>query len=228
MYKNYAKKSKGGKEMKNLKRVVCIMLVGALVMGMTTGTVFAAGSISNLKFVIENCNISIIKSSETDITYSYDASKFDVTSIAEGTTMIITAKLRNGASAGLLDRVVIYVPEKDYNKIIVESVSAGVTLPELNSNFDVTSNGGSVSFRVMPNYNKSFNCELSGGAGTLKFASDAKDYTVNMFITSSSVSVPSSFTSYTSGQSAYQHINGSGVAQFDITATNSAFSIKCE
>lgn len=214
--------------MKNLRKVLCAVLVGALVMGINTATVFAEEKVSNLKFEIENCNVSIIKSEGEDISYSYDTSKFDVNSTTEESTIVVTVKLKNGVSAGLMDRVIIYVPDKNYGKIFVESVSAGVTLPELNSDFDVTNNGGAVSFRMVSGYHKNFDCELTEGAGTLKIASGAKDYTVNLHITSSSVSVPSSFISYTSEQSNYHYTNGSGVAHFNITVTNSAFSIKDE
>lgn len=213
--------------MLKFKRMLCmtVILIGVLFIGLRTEPVHAAKT-ANLKFDIGNCNVSIVKASDNQISYSYDSRIFNVSEATIDSTKTITIKSIK-ESPGLLDRVIIYVPNHNYESISVDSYDAGVTLPEINTNFKVTNDGGAIGFTVPKGYNKTFECKISGGAGSFKFSSDANDYFLMLTAENSAVSVPSTFSKLNS-EDIYQYTNGKGTAKFSITAIDSSVSIKCE
>ncbi|ADO58139.1 hypothetical protein [Paenibacillus polymyxa] len=208
---------------------MCIVLCGFLLMGMPLGSSSNAASndVKNINLTAINCNVTVTKTSASDFSYEYNKSLYTVTSTLSGYTIYITVKGK-GSVNGISDRVNILIPEKSYEKITVESTKAGVSLPELNTNLDITGvDGSSMSVRVPVGYSKAINYDNTKGSGSLTFSKGASDYTVTVKTTASALSVPAGWPLFRPNLT-YNYINGAGKAKINITLENSAFSIAAQ
>lgn len=221
--------------MKQVKKLISLILTSVFCIAVIVASINVsakegdvktiASKVQNLNLVAEGCNVHFDISPSGQIEYDYDKSKFDVTSSVSDSTTTIAAKKKSGVgSVGLMDMISIRIPNKTYNTITVDSTKAGITLPEMNVNFNVTSKGGSLSIPVPMNYNKTFNYTSVSGAGSIIFKKNAKNFKVFVKNNSSAVSIPKNWTSYTP-RSSYQYTSGNGAGVFVIDVSKSAFSI---
>ncbi|AWB46544.1 hypothetical protein DCC85_21815 [Paenibacillus sp. CAA11] len=185
----------------------------------------APTEVSLLKLEAEDCNVRLGISHSKHIEYDYDKSKFEVSTNIKASTTTITAKKKAGAeSAGLLDMIVINIPKNKYDTVSVHSNQAGVSLPEMNVNFDLYSKKGALSVPVPLGYNKTLKYTLISGAGSIDFKQKAKDFKVSLDAEQSAVSVPKTWGTFHSG-STYKYTNGTGAGEFILQLKKSSLSI---
>jgi hypothetical protein len=178
-----------------------------------------------LKLIADNCNVRFEVSSSGQVEYDYDTTRFDVSETVSDLTTTVTAKQKTGAEDGRLpDMIIIRIPEHSFDKIVVNSNKAGVTLPSLNVNFDLMSEGGSMSVPVPIGYNKTVNYKLIKGAGSIDFKQKVKDFKVSLEAVNSAVAVPSDWPVVHPG-SAYKYTKGTGTGHFNIDVSKSSLTI---
>lgn len=207
-----------------LKIILCIVITLSIVSPVAPANVSAAEKV-NLNITASNCNVTVRCSNTGKYKYEYDASKFIVTKNKKGPTINITIKAKKDASIELMDQVSIFVPKQAYNKITAVSNKAGLSLPKLNANYDITSNEGAVSVTVPKNFNKTVKYTGYKSSGGIDMRSITSDFKITMKIDTSAISLPKDFPKYKIGSKDYMYQTKKGTAKFIIDIHNCSFTI---
>ncbi len=153
--------------------------------------------------------------------YEYDKNEYAVTTTTNGSTFEIKVTDRKPETNNE-DNVIVYIPDQSYGLITGVSEGSSLILPAINANITVTSNASSVMASLPSDYNKTLNytgntssCSLSMGG--------VHDFAVNAKISTSSVSVPSSWPAYDMLSTSYDYTSGNGTSKINIDVTSSSF-----
>lgn len=193
-----------------------------------------ASPVENIHFTITDCNVTIKtlsaavispSSNSNGFKYEIDEAVQKLTATENGSTMNIelvsTDKLSEKPTP---QRTIIYIPEQQYKKITVVGNSAGISVPALNADFEITNNMGAVSISVSKGFDKSIDFKSIEGSGSLVLSPTADNYTINMTANTSAVSVPKEFPVYVF-QPRYEYVKGLGAAKINLDLQGSAFAI---
>lgn len=211
----------------NTKKIFGILLSGIMLISMVTISLAAVdkANIENITLKTENCNVYIDISTNGKFLYEYDKSIFEITSQTDGSTVKIMAKLKANVNVELTDMITIHIPDQEYETITVESKSAGVTIPMLNTNINVVNDKGAVGIKIPENFDKTVNYKATNASGSINFEEDIINYTLKMEVKNSSINLANYFPSYKNGSNHYEYKNGNGNAMINIDVKNSSFAI---
>lgn len=204
--------------------MTAVILAAALLSGFTTVKKPEDSSIQNLSLTVSNSNV-IVKISETgEFKYEIDETIYKLTATQNGSTFSIDLKLTGKPKKGM-NMATVFLPNQQYDKVTVMGNHAGIKLPALNADLDITNNGGAVSLNVPQEFDKNMDVSFVNGAGALNLSLLADDYTVNIKQKKSAVGVPAEFPSYMA-RPEYQYVKGNGKAKINLDLQSSAFSIR--
>lgn len=218
-----------------MKKTIRFLLSGVLCMAVMASAIAlvngknslaaAASKAENLHLVAKACNVRFVVSKSSSIKYDYDYSKFSVTTSISGATTNITANKKPGSgSIGSNKIISIDIPDNQYKAITVESENAGVALPELNVNFNLTSQNGSFSVDVPESYSKTTRLKLINGAGSICLKQVDKNFSVSVKRNNSALSIPENWP-VCRPNADYSYKHGTGTGMFVMDLKNSAFAI---
>lgn len=186
-----------------------------------TGTNQPGETVSDLKITAENVPVEVRLTSNGQYRYEYNKDEYTVTTTTNGSTFEIkvtdiTPEIDSG------NNVVVYIPNQSYTLITGISEGSSLILPAINVNITVTSNASSVIITLPSDYNKTLN--YMGNVSSCSLSMSAiNDFAVSAKISTSSVSVPSSWPAYDMLNSNYNYTGGNGAAKINIDVTNSSF-----
>ena len=218
-----------------MKKAIRFLLSGVLctaVMALTLAIVngkcnltAAANEAGNLRLIAKDCNVRVVASNSSQIKYDYDKAKFSITTSDSGETTNISVQKKFGrSSAGSSNMISIYIPDNHYKTIIVDSEKAGISLPELNVNFNLTSKNGALSIAIPADYNKTIRLNMINGSGSMSFKQSDKNFRVSVKNDTSAVAIPKNWPAY-HANSNYSYSRGTGAGSFVISLKNTAFAI---
>ena len=209
-----------------MKKLFSGILSGILMVTMLSSTAFAAEtpSVDNIIFDVKSCNVTIEESTNDAFSYDYDSAKFDVNTSTKDSTMTIEVAHIEGVATELLDRVIIYIPNKEYDLITVNGDAAGVGLPKINANYDVNAINSAIRADIFEGYNKTMDINLETSSSSIDFLKGSKDFTLTIDPTFSSSCVVE-FPNFTPMKK-YSYTDGTGVAKINMTASMSSIKIK--
>jgi len=175
-----------------------------------------------INLTVDSCNVRVEISESNQFEYIYDAGKYSLT--ATGLDGALTIDISKTANAvGLMDMVIIKIPAKDYDKIVVKGVKSGIALPEgINANFDISNDGGAISIGIAKGFTKNIDLTCNGGSGAVVFNKDATDYTLTVNPKASAVAI--TFPNFIPNQQYVRSI-GNGKAKIILNIESSSFSI---
>lgn len=212
--------------------LVTILLTGTLV-GFTPKKDSNTSLVENINLTVTGCNVMVktlssnvigSSSAKDGFRYEIDETIHKLTATQNGDTMTIELKSTGKSNEGFTDMAVIFIPEQQYSKITVEGNNAGVSLPPLNTDYDLKSNNGAMSVRVTKDFNKTIDFASTGGSGSLILSSSADNYTLNMIGEKSAISVSPKLPKYTF-QPNYKYVKGNGKATINLNIAKSSFSV---
>lgn len=208
-----------------IKNLFGLLLSGIISVGLVTTSLAATDKVNveNIRLQAENCNVILDISTDGKFQYDYDETVFEITSRTDESTVSITAKLK--AKAQLMDTITIHIPDQEYKSITVDSKVAGVTIPTLNTNINVTSDKGAIGIKIPKSFNKTINYKATNSSGRISFNKDTINYTLKMTLQNSSIGLASYFPSYKVGNKNYEYKNGNGNAKINIDVKDSSFAI---
>lgn len=179
---------------------------------------------TELRLVIEDCNVTIAPSQEDELTYDYDPALFQVSSeTVEGVTTITMTGLE-GAKAQYDSRIMLRLPETADRAVTICANRSGVGLSLVDANLDVTGTDSAFSFSAPAGYAKSLRCDLDGSAAALAL-SGAAGFTLSMEVQGCSASIPEDWPPLCQGEP-YQHTRGAAGAVLELTLNGCSFTIK--
>ena len=178
-------------------------------------------TVDGLKITAEGVPVEVRFASDGQYRCEYDKNEYAVTTTTNGSTFEIKVTDRKPETNND-DNVVVYILDQSYGLITGVSEGSSLILPAINANITVTSNASSVMASLPSDYNKTLNytgntssCSLSMGG--------VHDFAVNAKISTSSVSVPSSWPAYDMLSTSYDYTSGNGTAKINIDVTSSSF-----
>ena len=207
------------------------LIIGGMVISTSAAEI---ATVNNLNISVNNCNVVFDFSTDGKYSYDYDNTKFTVTNTTKDSTTEITINCKDNYDAKkaymdtsnnvVFDLVYIYIPNQSYGTVTVINENAGVTLPELNSNINYTSNGDATNIALPGDYNKIINYTSVNGAGKIVLKESFNDFKISVKNLNSAVSLPKDFPSKT-GSSTYEYTKGDGKAKINVDIQNCAFRI---
>jgi hypothetical protein len=205
-----------------MKRILSLFI--GLLTFVVTATAATAETPATDKIVltVDSCNVRVEISESGQFEYLYDAEKYALTTTDMENTLTINFS-RTADTIELLDMVLIKIPAKEYDEIIVRGTKSGISLPKgIDADFDISSESGAVSIGVEKGFAHNIDLTCTGGSGTLVFDKDATDYTLAVNAEKSAVSAE--LPNFVHNRP-YVYSAGSGVAKITLNIQDSAFSI---
>lgn len=183
-------------------------------------------NVSNLKITVEGVPVEVRLTSDGQYSYEYNKDEYAVKTTTNGSTFEIkVTDITPEVNSKNQTNVVVYIPDQSYTLITGVSEGSSLILPAINVNITVTSNASSVAINLPSDYNKALN--YTGNASSCSLAmSDINDFAVNAKISTSAVSVPSSWPAYDMLSSNYNYTGGNGTAKINIDVTSSSFTFE--
>ncbi|MCA1291699.1 M56 family metallopeptidase [Paenibacillus sp. alder61] len=179
-----------------------------------------------LEVVVENCNVRVQLASDQKLSFVSDAEFIEVVQNTKKTTTQITIRPKRGQSAtDAADMVTLLVPEQKYKTVTVKGDKAGISLPALNADLDLTIIDGSLSAVLPKGFANTLKMAVENGAGSLHIDQGASNYKLSMGIKESALTIPEQFPGYKHGASSFTYKSGKGKAQVQVDLSGSAFSI---
>ncbi|WP_334073944.1 MULTISPECIES: M56 family metallopeptidase [Paenibacillus] len=178
-----------------------------------------------LELAAENCNVLVQISRGEQLSVDYNAKVMNVVQNAKNSATQISIRPKQGVSTEDIDMVTLNIPSQKFRTITVNGNKAGISLPAVNADLNLTSNEGSMSAILPKGFNKTIKFELKNGAGSLHIDQGASNYKLSMGIKESALTIPDSLPGYKHGASSYTYTSGNGKAQVDVTISGSAFSV---
>lgn len=179
-----------------------------------------------LEVVVENCNVRVQLASDQKLSFVSDAEFIEVVQSTKKTTTQITIRPKRGQSAtDAADMVTLLVPEQKYKTVTVKGDKAGISLPALNADLDLTVIDGSLSAVLPKGFANTLKMAIENGAGSLHIDQGASNYKLSMGIKESALTIPEQFPGYKQGASSFTYKSGKGKAQVQVDLSGSAFSI---
>lgn len=212
--------------------LVMVILASTLV-GFTAEKSGKASLVENVNLTITGCNVMVktlssnvigASSAKDGFRYEIDEAIHKLTATRNGSTMNIELKSTGKSSGSFTDMAIIFIPEQQYSNITVIGNDAGVSLPPLNANINMTSNNGAMSIGVSKEFNKTIDFTNTSGSGSLVLSSLADNYTLNMTGKDSAISVSPKLPKYTF-QPNYKYVKGNSKATINLNISKSSFSI---
>ncbi len=182
-----------------------------------------SSKVNNIKLDINGCNIKVEKSANGKFEFDYDKNVFVVASEINKDTIVISVTVKADCSADLLDMIFIYIPDAAYDNVTVKGYKSGISLPELNTNMKLTIDYGAMSCYVPKGFSKNITFKATNSSGNITFSKQAKDYTLNVEKSDSSISVDDSFPQIHENE--YKYVNGNGAAKINLNLKDCAFSV---
>ena len=180
-------------------------------------------TVSDLKITAEGAPVEVRLASDGQYSYEYNKDEYAVTATTNGSTFEIKATdITPEVHSGNQINVVVYIPNQRYTLITCVSEESSLILPVINANITVTSNASSVIITLPSDYNKTLNYTGNASSCSL-FTSNINDFAVSANISTSSVSVPSSWPAYDMLSSNYNYTDGNGTAKINIDVTSGSF-----
>lgn len=181
----------------------------------------------NLEINVKEANVIIKTSDDGEFKYDINEAIHKLTTVQDGATLIITLESTGAENNSGMDMDVIYVPDASYGTVTVNAEQAGVSLPSLDADFEITGSGSAVSARVSESFNRNIKLTLEESSGSLVIDPAARNYTLSLDAEGSAISMADSFPEYNYPPN-YQYVTGNGQARINLSIRESAFSVNIE
>lgn len=219
-----------------MKNILVMLVCGIVMLCSTKAFALETESsitVDKIKITASKCAI-IIKTSEDDkIHYSYSNDKNTIeTNETDGILNInATGKNINGKNSDIKSTntmdmfVIIKIPNKDYDSIVMLSNEAGISFlaKDINSNLKMTISTGSGGIYIGKNFDKTVNMSSINGSGSIMFEKGTTNYTINLEHEDSGIS--STLHDFQPYPSPVEYISGNGKAKINIYSKDCSFSI---
>lgn len=194
---------------------------------------FSDTTIDQINLTVTSCNVIVkIRSSNTvngtensnEFLYEIDETIQELTTDQDGSTINIDLKSTGKPGKNMTDMAILYIPEAEYRKITVTGNKAGISLPPLNTDFQVTCSNSATSLRVPQNFNKTMDFTTTASSGVLVISPYADNFTLNINAKGSAIAVSPEMPMYIY-QPEYEYIKGDGAAKISLNIDESSFSV---
>lgn len=214
-----------------MKNILFMIVCGIVMLCSTKVFAFETENsitVNKIKLTANKCNIRIETSEDDNIHYIYNDDKYIVETNETNGILNINANGKNSGvkSTDIMDMfVIIKIPNKDYNSIVMLANEAGISFlaKDINSNLEMTINTGSGGIYISKNFDKTVNMSSSNGSGSIMFEKDTTNYTINLKHENSGIT--STLNNFQPYPNPVEYISGNGRAKINIYSKNCSFSI---
>ena len=206
--------------MKKLMSIpICLIVLFAVALPVTAST---TDSINKINLTIDSCNVRVEVSENSQFEYLYDEKAYSLTTTAVDDILKINIASA-GDTHGLTEMVIVKIPAKDYDEIVVHGTKSGISLPAgINADFEILGDSCAISIGVMKGFTKSIDLTCNSGSGAMAFYDGAADYTLTINPKASAISTP--FSNFIPNQQ-FIYSDGSGEAKITLNIEESSFGI---
>lgn len=184
--------------------------------------------IKNINLNIKNTNIIVKFSFSNEFVYDYDKSTHSINSYINNSNIEINIdkinQTSNNSNNIITNMIILYIPNQAYNQININANGSGVSLPQLNADFNIVSDNGSIGIQVPENFNKKLNLKLFNGSGSLNINPNTNNYGIKILSNSCAISMPSNFPSY-NHQKTWEYTKGVNNANISLDLSKCSFAI---
>lgn len=177
---------------------------------------------AQLRLDVSGCNVRFELTDASAFAYEVDEKDCTVTTQESGkvTTLTVTALVPDQKGA----MNVIRIPKSMFSSIVLVGRDAGVSLPALDVDYDITMDDGAIGVSLPLGYSKTLRYKASDSAASLNLAPGATDYSLALHNTDCAVSLPTAWGGHPH-QMPYTRVQGNGAAQLELTMKDCAFTI---
>lgn len=183
---------------------------------------------AQLRLKVTDCNVRFELTDGDAFEHEVDEKTCTVASQVAGkvTTLTVTSppSYRNSTAIQYEPIRIVRIPKSMFSSIVLEGEDAGVSLPALDVDYDITMEDGAVGISLPRGYTKTLRYTATDSAASLNLKPGTTDYSLTLNSTDSAVSLPAGWEAY-QHQPSYTRVQGSGAAQLELTIQDSAFTI---
>lgn len=208
--------------MKIMKKFIRAFLCIVTIFTLAFPSAAKADDTDIINLTVDSCNVQVEQSESDQFEYQYDEEKYSLTETRLNHVLTITLS-KTSDTAEWTDLVIIKIPAKDYEKIVVRGIKSGISLPAgINASYDVLNDGGAIAMNIAKGFTQTIDLTCSEGSGALIFNEGATDYTLTVHSKASAIGTD--FPSFKPNQQ-YVYTSGTGGAKITLNIKDSAFSI---
>jgi len=215
-----------------LSVIAIMVLMSSHVMANTTT------SIKDIDILVSRGRVQIEKSETQNFEYEYDNKKFIVISSVKDDKINIIVSYVWNANLTYEDKVIIRVPDRQFNSVNIESRQAAVSILDwIDAEHQIVNNQGAMTFAISEDITKEATYISNQGSTSVGIIESADNYTLLLTVAQSAVSVSSEIldsfedTNMLNGSNFnfnvgdFKFVKGSGNAKLSFDIRQSAFSL---